>query len=133
MNKVYLQLGSNLGERDQFIAHAVNEISEHIGKINICSKIYESTPWRVDGQENYLNQIIKVETLLSAEDILFAALKIENQLGRVSLKNYLPMHPADVKSTQADITKAQALGYNPTTTIYEGIKHFADWFKSMYI
>jgi len=58
---------------------------------------------------------------------------LENQLGRVSLKNYLPMHPADVKSTQADITKAQALGYNPTTTIYEGIKHFADWFKSMYI
>ena len=58
---------------------------------------------------------------------------LENQLGRVSLKNYLPMHPADVKSTQADITKAQALRYNPTTTIYEGIKHFADWFKSMYI
>ncbi len=88
MNKVYLQLGSNLGERDQFIAHAVNEISEHIGKINICSKIYESTPWRVDGQENYLNQIIKVETLLSAEDILSAALKIENQLGRVRIEKW---------------------------------------------
>jgi UDP-glucuronate 4-epimerase len=54
---------------------------------------------------------------------------IEDQLGRVSQKNYLPMHPADVKSTQADITKAQGLGYNPTTTMYEGIKYYIDWFK----
>ena len=54
---------------------------------------------------------------------------IEDQLGKVSQKNYLPMHPADVKSTQADITKAQGLGYNPTTTMYEGIKYYIDWFK----
>ena len=54
---------------------------------------------------------------------------LENELGRVSQKNMLPMHPADVKSTQADITKIQGLGYQPTTSIQEGIKHFADWFK----
>ena len=54
---------------------------------------------------------------------------IEDQLGKIAQKNYLPMHPADVKSTQADITKAQGVGYNPTTTMYEGIKHFTDWFK----
>ena len=35
-----------------------------------------------------MNQIIKVETLLSAEDILFAALKIENQLGRVRIEKW---------------------------------------------
>ena len=52
------------------------------------SSVYESTPWRVDGQENYLNQIIKVETLLSAEDVLSAALKIENQLGRVRIEKW---------------------------------------------
>ena len=54
---------------------------------------------------------------------------LENELGRVALKNYLPMHPADVKSTQANIGKAQSLGYNPKVSIQEGIKHFADWFK----
>ena len=54
---------------------------------------------------------------------------LENELGRVSQKNMLPMHPADVKSTLADISKIQGLGYQPTTTIQEGIKHFADWFK----
>jgi len=56
---------------------------------------------------------------------------LENELGRVSLKNYLPMHPADVKSTQANIGKARSLGYTPKVSIQEGIKHFADWF-SMY-
>ena len=54
---------------------------------------------------------------------------LENELGRVSQKNMLPMHPADVKSTLADISKIQGLGYQPTTSIQEGIKHFADWFK----
>ena len=58
---------------------------------------------------------------------------LEDELGRVSLKNYLPMHPADVKSTQANIGKAQSLGYSPKVSIQEGIKHFADWFKGMYI
>tara|TARA_B110000459_G_scaffold102206_1_gene113665 strand:- start:225 stop:854 length:630 start_codon:yes stop_codon:yes gene_type:complete len=57
---------------------------------------------------------------------------LENELGRVAQKNMLPMHPADVKSTQADITKIQGLGYNPTTTIQEGVKHFTDWFKDYY-
>ena len=58
MNKVFLQLGSNLGEREQLISSAIINISAQIGTIISQSKIYESTPWRVDGQENYLNQII---------------------------------------------------------------------------
>jgi UDP-glucuronate 4-epimerase len=57
---------------------------------------------------------------------------LENELGRVGLKNYLPMHPADAKSTLADITKIQKLGYQPTTTIEDGIKLFVDWFKEYY-
>ena len=88
MNTVYLQLGSNLGKRDQFILYAAKKISEHIGNISIFSKIYESTPWRVDGQENYLNQVIKVETLLSPLDTLLASQKIEHDLGRVRIEKW---------------------------------------------
>lgn len=83
MNVLYLQLGSNLGSREQFILDAVDAISSFIGKITSRSKIYESAPWRVDGQENYLNQIIEVKTSLSAAETLFVAQKIENDLGRV--------------------------------------------------
>ena len=58
---------------------------------------------------------------------------LEDELGRVSLKNYLPMHSADVKSTQANIGKAQSLGYSPKVSIQEGIKYFADWFKHVHL
>ena len=88
MNKVYLQLGSNLGKRVQFISEAIQKISELIGKVNVRSQIYESTPWRVDGQENYLNQIVEVTTIFSAQDTLAAILKIESDLGRVRVEKW---------------------------------------------
>lgn len=88
MNTVYLQLGSNLGEREQLIFDANKAISEYVGKVNIRSQIYESAPWRADGQKNYLNQIIQVKTLLSAEDTLASVLKIENDLGRVRIEKW---------------------------------------------
>lgn len=88
MNKVYLQLGSNLGERAKVISDAVKKISESIGKVSTLSQVYESTPWRVDGQANYLNQIIEVKTIFSAKDILAAILKIEKDLGRVRIEKW---------------------------------------------
>ena len=88
MNIVYLQLGSNLGDREQLISHAIQEVVEHVGAVNSRSQIYESTPWRVDGQENYLNQIIEVRTFLSAEEILAVILTIENNLGRVRIEKW---------------------------------------------
>lgn len=88
MNTLYLQLGSNLGEREQFIDNAVQQISQLIGKVNIRSQIYESTPWRVDGQANYLNQIIQVKTMLLSEEVMAAILKIENELGRVRFEKW---------------------------------------------
>jgi len=88
MNKVYLQLGSNLGERAKVISDAVKKISESIGKVSTLSQVYESTPWRVDGQANYLNQMLEVKTIFSAQDILAAILKIEKDLGRVRIEKW---------------------------------------------
>lgn len=88
MNTVYLQLGSNIGDRRQHLIDADQKISSHLGEINIRSRIYESTPWRVDGQQNYLNQIVVARTLSSAEETLYAILKIENDLGRVRIEKW---------------------------------------------
>ena len=52
------------------------------------SKVYESAPWRAEGQENYLNQILKVRTALLAEEVLSIVLDIEKQLGRVRLEKW---------------------------------------------
>ena len=88
MNTVYLQLGSNIGKREQLLSNAADKISERIGKVHVRSKVYESTPWRVDGQGKYLNQIIKVKTLLSSQETLAFILKIETELGRVRIEKW---------------------------------------------
>ena len=88
MNQVFLQLGSNLGDREQSLIDAINMISERIGSVVSKSKVYESAPWRVDGQESYLNQIVKVETNFTARSILDCALEIEQILGRVRLEKW---------------------------------------------
>ena len=88
MNIVYLQLGSNLGDRELLLQNAIVSIEEIIGEVVKKSKVYESTPWRVEGQENYLNQILKVKTKLQAEDVLVRILEIEKNLGRLKLEKW---------------------------------------------
>ena len=78
MNIAYLQLGSNVGDRLKLLSSAVNCIENEIGNVLTLSQIYQSTPWMVEGQENYLNQIIKIETKLSSEELLRDVLLIEN-------------------------------------------------------
>ena len=55
---------------------------------------------------------------------------IEKELGRKAEKKMLPAIPGDVQKSCADITKArELLGYNPKTTVEEGIKRFVKWYK----
>tara|TARA_B000000565_G_C23654859_1_gene328100 strand:+ start:34 stop:519 length:486 start_codon:yes stop_codon:yes gene_type:complete len=88
MNTVYLQLGSNLGDRNLLIKRALELINNHIGKILQCSRIYESTPWGVDGQDKYLNQAVQLKTNLIADDILSEIHDIEKKLGRVRVEKW---------------------------------------------
>ena len=88
MNIVFLQLGSNLGERESLLQDAIIAIEGRIGQVVEKSKVYESTPWRVEGQKNYLNQIVKVKTELLADDILSTVLDIEKELGRIRLEKW---------------------------------------------
>jgi len=52
-----------------------------------------------------------------------------NALGVEPQMEMLPMQPGDVPVTYADIDKAQAkLGYQPTTSLKEGLGRFVEWF-----
>ena len=66
----------------------VELINNHIGKILQCSRIYESTPWGVDGQDKYLNQAVQLKTNLIADDILSEIHDIEKKLGRVRVEKW---------------------------------------------
>ncbi len=54
---------------------------------------------------------------------------IEKNIGVKAKIKLLPMQPGDVKSTSADISKARTqLGFNPKTSIEDGLKVTCEWF-----
>jgi 2-amino-4-hydroxy-6-hydroxymethyldihydropteridine diphosphokinase len=82
LNKVYLLLGSNLGDRTGTLDKAKKDLSE-LGHISGISSLYETQAWGHREQPNFFNQVIVLETGLSAEDLLKKNLEIEIKLGRV--------------------------------------------------
>lgn len=81
--KVYLLLGSNLGDRMQLINAATDKISERIGVIFSRSSTYETAAWGKEDQPSFLNVALGVSTALSPLAVLERALVIEEELGRV--------------------------------------------------
>jgi len=58
---------------------------------------------------------------------------IERELGIPAKKNYMDIQPGDVPKTYADIEKTRKLlGWEPTTSIEEGVKRFINWYKKYY-
>ena len=83
MNNVYIQLGSNIGIRESFIAKSKQQIEKNIGKIILESSVIETNPWGNEKQNNFLNCVIKIKTPLNASRILEKSQEIEDNLGRV--------------------------------------------------
>jgi UDP-glucuronate 4-epimerase len=58
---------------------------------------------------------------------------IEEELGKKAKKNMMPIQPGDVPETSADIEKSrEMLGFDPKTSIREGIKKFLGWYRAYY-
>jgi len=81
MHTVYLALGSNVGDRIVMLNRAVNLLEQYLSSM-VCSPIYETKPWGFEEQENFLNIVIKAETVLSPQDLLKAVKDIEEKIGR---------------------------------------------------
>ena len=82
-NQVYLSLGSNIGDRKDYIQKAIEAIGKTEG-IEILKKsgLYETTPVGYLEQDLFLNAVIKIETDFSAREILKIVNKIEAELDR---------------------------------------------------
>tara|TARA_B100000676_G_C17664437_1_gene623102 strand:- start:69 stop:554 length:486 start_codon:yes stop_codon:yes gene_type:complete len=83
MHKIYLQLGTNLGDKRQNLIKAFRFIKNEIGVILLHSKIYKSESWGVDSQNLYLNQVLLVESSLTPQELLKKTQSIEIRMGRV--------------------------------------------------
>ena len=80
----YIALGSNLGDRDQFLARARLALAALPGSRVVAeSSVEETAPVSDVPQGAYLNQMIALETELSPRELLAELQRIEKDAGRV--------------------------------------------------
>lgn len=82
MAKVYISLGTNLGDKEQNLQTAVQKIEEQVGKVISLSAFYITAPWGFDSEHSFLNAAACMETELSPLEVLQKTQEIERELGR---------------------------------------------------
>ncbi len=81
--KVYIGLGSNIGDKEANLVRALFLIKAIKGaKITRQSSLYLSAPWGKTDQDDFLNQVVEIETNLTPIDLLHELQEIEIKLGR---------------------------------------------------
>lgn len=78
----YLLLGTNLGNREQYLTEALDALGDLAGELSLVSSRYETEPWGTEGQAAYLNQAVALRTSLAPVPLLRSILEIERSLGR---------------------------------------------------
>ena len=89
-HRAYLLLGSNLGDRSDHLVQAGKHIASTVGSIINQSPVYETEPWGVEDQPDYLNQALMIETMFSPEKLFETLKQIERKEGRIQPEKYQP-------------------------------------------
>jgi len=82
MNRAYLALGTNLGDKPVNLLRAIGYIAGEIGALSAISSVYETQPQGYESENNFLNRVVGVDTLLTPEEILIITQSIEKRMGR---------------------------------------------------
>lgn len=83
-HKVYLSLGSNMGDKRENLLEAIKKVGElENTEVVKSSTILETEPFGYIEQDNFLNACLEVKTLLTPQEFLSSILKIELDMGRV--------------------------------------------------
>jgi 2-amino-4-hydroxy-6-hydroxymethyldihydropteridine diphosphokinase len=82
--KVYLSLGSNLGDRTKNLEQAVLEIARvHGVTLSRTSRVYEAEPMGDKGGHHlFLNQVVEIETDVGPLELFHTFQALEKKLGR---------------------------------------------------
>jgi 2-amino-4-hydroxy-6-hydroxymethyldihydropteridine diphosphokinase len=90
MEKIYLLLGSNIGDRAKNLEEGRKMISDRIGKISKASHLYETAPWGYEEQDDFFNQALEVQTTKQPLEVLEISKQIEKEVGRISNEKWHP-------------------------------------------
>jgi 2-amino-4-hydroxy-6-hydroxymethyldihydropteridine diphosphokinase len=79
---IYLLLGSNLGNPEFELEKARMHIRSAVGQIVRFSSLYKTAAWGERGQPDFLNQVLEINSSLTAMEILLSIQRIENLADR---------------------------------------------------
>jgi len=89
--KVTISLGSNLGDRFQYLQNALDSINAVTGtQVHSVSPVFETDPVGGPEQGQYLNAVAVVKTILSPEQFLVATQQIELEQNRERNEHWGP-------------------------------------------
>lgn len=88
---IYLCLGGNLGDRMAALIDALKLLDAQSGlTMTACSAVYETEPWAVADQPNFLNLVAEFDTTLSPVELLAACKDVEAEIGRTESYRWGP-------------------------------------------
>ena len=82
LHRVFLGLGSNLGDKEANIRNAISLIGERVGLVVRQSSLISTEPWGFESDNQFVNACVLCETTLTPRQVLLATQKIERELGR---------------------------------------------------
>jgi len=77
-------LGSNLGDRFASLCRAIELIRKEAGEITAASSVWETEPWGFDADEQFLNMVVVIRTILEPVRLIQLIRSIEGRMGRRS-------------------------------------------------
>jgi 2-amino-4-hydroxy-6-hydroxymethyldihydropteridine diphosphokinase len=83
LKRIYLSLGSNIGDRERNLRKAVEQLAARDVRVLHTSRIYETEPVDYKDQAWFLNQVVEAETALFPMQLLTRIGRVERELGRV--------------------------------------------------
>lgn len=90
MNKVFLLIGGNMGDRMQHLTRAAALLEANCGPVQLRSAVYETAAWGKTDQAAFLNQAILLTTTLSAHELIAIILSVEEKMGRRRMEKFGP-------------------------------------------
>lgn len=90
MSKVWIALGSNMGEGRKNLDLAIKMMNERGVLVEKVSTYIETEPYGYTEQDNFVNAVCVAETKLSPRELLEVLLKIELDMGRVRIIKWGP-------------------------------------------
>ncbi|MBF0464569.1 MAG: 2-amino-4-hydroxy-6-hydroxymethyldihydropteridine diphosphokinase [Nitrospirae bacterium] len=78
----FISIGSNIGDRKANCTRAVQLLNSNDIVVKAVSGMYETKPWGVTSQPDFINMCVEIETTLQPTELLAVLKEIEKIMGR---------------------------------------------------